>query len=257
MNENYNFIISIFGALAWIPHLWGYIQKKFIRSKIQIFPNKEIVLGYTQDGPVISLSIAILCESKNILIKNISVTLIHESMQRTDFSWEMIEEELMDLSIPGAGSLNNSRNNQAIVLRIDQDDLIERRYWFNSSKYISGYGKILYSFRESYLNHINSNNNQDLKQLKSSIEYNNLLEFSKNEFSWKGGKYSGIIRIRAADEQEFTHDLEFFLTKIDQKELEQNILIFKDYIEQEYFDRSISIKEWIWTQIKRNEVDLK
>lgn len=251
MNIDYNILISTIGALSWVPHLWGIIKKKVLKPKLSVYFDKSIYIGFNNEGPNIALNIAILCENKSSLINDISVILTHENNQKTEFHWNSIQEELMDLTIPGTGSMSNTRNHQAIALRIDEDSLLERRFWFTSPKYSEQYSNFLMKVREVYLNHTNSSNEINIQTIKASTEYNNLLEFFRGEFIWKSGKYSAEMTIKTSDGTLTKSSLGLFLTRIDHKTLETNIPLFKQYLEQEFFDRNIEVKEWDWAIVQR------
>ena len=199
-------ILSILGALAWLPPIISLIVNLSKKPKLTIFCHKQLELGYTCYGPIVNLSLAFLGKNKTVLIDKIDLQLIHENNGNQFFVWEWFEEVLIQMDVPGQGFIPYKKNQQAIAIRVEKDQLVEKRIGFHQNTFKIEYDKLFKSVTESFINI--SSNGQDISALKASNPYNQLLDLYKNHFSWRVGSYIIIIKVYISGKKvPFEHSL--------------------------------------------------
>jgi ribosomal protein L6P/L9E len=124
--------------------------------------------------------------------------------------------------------------------------LVEKKIGFNETEFKLRNREIFGATSQIYNNLIL--NNQDVRNLKSSKEYNELTDFFKNSFIWKVGKYSAKIEVFIKGVKEsFDHQLQFQLTGLDIKTLESNIKNCIDITENHFIIANPNFKiTWRW-----------
>lgn len=239
-------LLAILGALAWLPQLFVWITNLIAKPKITIIPDKELEIGYTSFGPILNVRLAFLAESKKVLIKSIEVELTHEKNDTQKFSWDWFEETLYELNVPNTGLLPTKKNQKAIAINIDKDQLIEKKIGFQQNTFKTEHKRLLQTTTEEYLNLLNAD--QNTATIKSHKCYNDLLDHYKNSFGWKVGNYSAKFILTISEKNlTFNKSLDFKLTSLDIKSLELNIERCKQLAEKEYVNENIEIEEnWFW-----------
>jgi hypothetical protein len=181
-------VLAILGALAWLPQVFVWVKNWLAKPKLTIISDKELEIGYTSFGPILNVSLAFLSEDKKALIKTIEVELTHEKNDTQRFSWDWFEETLYELNVPNTGLLPTKKNQKAIAINIDKDQLIEKKIGFQQNTFKTEHKRLLQTTTEEFLNLYNAD--QDTATIKSHKCYNDLLDHYKNSFSWKVGTYN-------------------------------------------------------------------
>lgn len=246
-------ILAIIGALSWLYPLILWIYKKFSKTELSILNHQEIEIGYTTFGPIINLNLAFSAEKEDAFIKSISVDLTHESSQKENFLWEWFEERLMEIELPDAGGIMPYKKNQkAIALKAFTDSVIEKKIGFQSPTYKSKYNDQYQKTLETYQN---LESVGKLENIEASKEYKDFEHLLKNSFPWKVGKYKGVITAKVANrEKVFTKEIEFVLSNIDVRKLENNIDLTILTLENHFIQANPNfLVTWNWV----NPLDLK
>lgn len=252
--EDITLLLSILGALAWLPFIINLIKDFLTKPKITIISDKQIEIGYTTYGPIINLYLAFAGEKKDALINKIKLILIHEKSEKQEFEWEWFEEELLEMEVPNAGNVPYKKKQQAIALKLLKDNLIEKKIGFQVDSIKNERNKLI-----NYLNEISENyikESLDLKNLKAQKEYTDLISLSRNTFIWKVGNYKMTIEAYIYEKKEnIRHNIKFKLTTLDLKKLEKNIDIINKIIESYYITHDTEYKAtWNWVYpIKIND----
>ncbi len=123
-------ILSIAGALAWLPPLISFILKKYRKPKLNIYSDNNLEIGFTTNGPIINIGLAFTADNKNALINKIKLILKHENQETRIFEWEWFEENLMQLIVPNQGILPYNKNQQAIAISVRENEIIEKKFGF-------------------------------------------------------------------------------------------------------------------------------
>ena len=94
-------IVAILAALAWIPWVIHWVLK----PRLSISTHEDIEISYDIDGPKLNILFAFSTERKDCLIEKIELTLKHENEETHHFYWNWFEEELVQMEVPGVGSV--------------------------------------------------------------------------------------------------------------------------------------------------------
>jgi hypothetical protein len=239
-------VLAIIGALSWVYPLILWIEKKFRKTELRILSHQEIEIGYTTHGPIINLNLAFSAEKDDAFIERIIVELTHESSQKETFHWEWFEERLMEIELPESGGIMPyKRNQKAIALKAFTDSVIEKKIGFQSpvfkAKYLEQYQKTL-----EICQNLESTGN--IENIRASKEYNDFEHLLKNSFSWKVGRYRGIVIAKVANRDKvFTKEIEFVLSNLDLRKLENNVNLTIATLENHFIGRNPSfIVSWNW-----------
>jgi len=239
-------LLSVLGALAWLPSLINFIRNIFLKPKLIINSHEELEIGYTTFGPILNLQLSFLAENKKLLIKKINVQLTHQNKDMQVFNWIWFEEILLEMNMPGGGSVPYRKNQNAVVINIAEDMLIEKKIGFQQNTFRVEYKNLLNALNEDYANIIGSSG--DINNLKTFKNYNNLLNLFNNSFNWKIGKYSVVLQAYIPDRKEpFEHKFDFSLNNLEIQALKTNIEICKKLVEKKYVNNTLEVKDsWIW-----------
>jgi len=229
----YDFL-AVLGALAWLVPLISWIRNLLLKPKLSIISHKELEIGYTTLVPILNINLAFSVEKKEALIKKIDIILRHENNETHQFSWDWFEEQVLQMEIPDPdlGSMPFKKNQKAIAIKVLTDTLIERKIGFQKEEFKEAYNKLFNSTNEIYNNIYQSS--ADIDSFKISKEYNEFLDYFKNSFIWKVGKYSAKIKVYIEHVVPFEHDLNFQLTNLELKGLETNINTCQKTIKNHY-----------------------
>jgi hypothetical protein len=245
-------LLAILGALAWLPQLFNWIRNLLAKPNLTIISDKELEIGFTSSGPILNVRLAFLAENKKALIKNIEVELMHEKKETQKFSWDWFEETLYEMDVPTTGLLPTKKNQKAIAINVDKDQLVEKKIGFQQNAFKQEHKRLSQTTIEESLNLVGAGH--DIALIKSRKPYNDLLDHYKNSFSWKMGTYNAKFVVTIAEKKiTFVHTFEFKLTTLDIKSLEANVDQCKLLAEQKYVDPNIQVdRAWFWVYPSRN-----
>jgi hypothetical protein len=239
-------VLAILGALAWLPQVISWIGNWLSKPILTVISDKELEIGYSSFGPIVNIRLAFLSEKKKSLIKSIDIELTHEKNDTQKFSWDWFEETLYHMDVPDTGLFPTKKNQKAIAINIDKDQLVEKKIGFQQNSFKSENKQLLQNTTEEFLNLFNAG--KDTTEIKSRKCYNDLLDYYKNSFNWKVGTYNAKIVINISEKKiSFEHKVSFRLTSLDIKSLEKNIDRCKLLVEKEYINRDLELEEtWAW-----------
>jgi len=243
--NNLTEILAVIGALSWIYPLVVWLNKKFIKTELEIISHKTIEIGYTYYGPIINIDLAFSASKDDAFIKAITIELNHESHQAENFKWEWFEEKLMEMMVPEGGIVPYKRNQKAIALKVLTSTLVEKKIGFHKPLFAKAYSENYNSVFQIYQNLINKNISPD--ELIKSNEYNSFENLFKNNFTWKVGRYTGIVTCVVANRgKKFTKKIEFILTNADIRKLEGNISKSIVLIGRHFGISTLDEPQWDW-----------
>lgn len=249
-------ILAIIGALSWIYPLVIWLDKRLTKTELEIINHKELQVGFTYYGPIINIDMALSASKEDAFVKEISIQLKHESNQIENFKWEWFEENLMEIEIPDIGGIVPYKKNQkAVALKVLTNTLSEKRIGFQKPLFHEQYSAQYQKTFEIYQNLITKNG--DVNELVKSKEYNDFEHFLRNSFIWKVGKYTGTISCTVANNKsKFTKEIEFYMTNLDIRKLENNIQLCLETLNNHFINQDPNYKAfWNWSNpldVKRN-----
>jgi len=242
-------ILAIIGASSWIYPLIVWLDKRLTKTQLEVINHKQLSIGYTFFGPIMNIDLAFSATKDDAFVKEVLITLTHESNQTEIFKWEWFEEKLMEIQMPDSGGIVPYKKSQkAIALKVLTNTLTEKKVGFQKPKFHDMYSDQYQKTFEIFQNIITKKGN--INELKLSKEYNDFENFLRNNFIWKVGKYSGIINCKVANNKEvFNKEIEFYLTNSDIRKLEKNIQFCLDTLENHFISQDSNyIANWNWSE---------
>jgi len=244
-------ILAILGALAWLPQLIIFLRNWLIKPELQIIPENQLEIGFTMIGPIINLNFAILSEKQKALIKNIEIELKHEDNDIQKFKWKWFEETLYTVDYPDK-SLPTKKNQTAIAINIQKDELVEKKIGFQQKSFQLKQKAIVQNTIEEAINL--SKADKDSNDLKSSKNYNDLKDIFQNGFNWKVGNYTVKYKVyEKSNKKPFIKEVSFKMTSLDVSNLKTNIDNCNIEIERTYIGTELPAPVWNWVYIEVNE----
>ena len=217
-----------------------------IRPTIQIIPGKVLEIGYSNFGPIVNLSIAILAENKRMLIKDITMDLIHTSKDENKLSWQWYEETLYETAFPEQ-SVSTKKQQVAIALNLGKGKLVEKKVGFQHIIFKESNADLFSKLTNSYHN-IVIQGKGEVNELKKTEEYNRMFDLFKKAFFWKEGVYTVTLKLFSLDRhQPDLVTFNFELTQLDVKSLQYNIGICHMILEDSYGGSTHeTVPPWKW-----------
>lgn len=222
--------VAVFGALAWLPPIYGVVKSHFTKSNIRIITQKSASIGFTTNGPIFNLGIAFSVKNKDIVISDLKIRVKHESGEEKIFEWQGITQQVGKLTTPDSSVMPFEKEQSVLAIKLNQKDIEERFIRCQEVSFIStkseyeakAVRKISYLQSEEKYNPSEFLREQEMKEIYS---------FIKHSFPWKQGVYIATIEIKSPEK--FTiieNSRKFILSHLDIELLSKN----KEFIEREY-----------------------
>lgn len=244
-------VLAIIGALSWLSILSDLLIRFFIKPKIEIITDKELEIGYSTNGPIINSQVAFISEQKSSLIKKIELDLVHENNDAHVFTWEWFEETLHEMNLPDR-NITTRKNQKAVAIKIDWDEMVEKKIGFHSNKFKSEYGLKEKEVNQRYLN-LFQRDGMHSEALRGSNEFNAINELFTNSFIWRVGKYKMKFNVFILNRDEpFIKNVSFELTNLDIRILNSNVEKCLKHVEIFYKLSEEEIPFFDWINVKCN-----
>jgi len=238
-------VLAILGALAWLPSIIVWIKNIFIKPKISIICGSELEVGYTTFGPIINPQLAFISEKKKALINKIEVELTHENNDTQKFTWDWFEETLYTVDIPDAGQFPTKKNQKAIAINLQKDELIEKKIGFQQNTFKLEKKNLNQKAIEDLNNLSKAGESND--KILSMRSYNDLLDHYQHSFNWKIGKYKVVFKVFIkSKDKPFSKEISFIITPLEINNLENNIELCKSDINQSLVKSDYEKINWDW-----------
>lgn len=255
--------IATLGALSWLPHIISWVIKALTKTELQFVSQDTAEVGYTALGPVFNQEFAISASKKEALIEKIEVTIVHESGEKHNFLWKLLDERGPEFTSISGGMAEFRKRQPAIALKVSVVGLTEKKI---------GFQDIDYQEKSTYLNELS---NEQVVYLEESEgegykekavktkEFLELLKFIEKGFYWKEGKYDVCVNVYETSlKNPHIEHYEFKLTKRHVELLEKNIKVAQKWVTDLIRYRDIEPKEipkypwnWVYPSISKLRKD--
>lgn len=253
--EIVGFILALIGAAAWLPQL-HQIWKERQKPKLEIFPDKDLQVGYNLLGPILNFGVSLISDDKRIVIKEINIELTHADKDVQNFTWSWTEEIVFETKYEEVISYTTKRL-KAIALIVNGSQATELKIGFASDSYKSEKERLFDLIREEMVSLIDLE--KPMEELKSSKVYNEMKNYYTNAFNWKTGNYVVKFKVSTSDNQTFEKSVTFYINSVHLRLLKTNIQYPEWIMENEFIitgnDEKHAINiSWINTSIQRTEI---
>lgn len=213
-------ILAITGSLAWSWPLIQWIIKQTKKAELSLSAHREVEIGYDDEGPYLVLELAFASKNQDIFVDSATLTLTHKNNQTHEFIWSSFQENHIyeDLQDRKEFPIQIQR---AIALNVPQNTLIDKKIQFINDVYLNEIEYLEEQLDEILDNLKKSNNFSD--KVKSSKEYNQLLNYYKDNFFWQVGEYNIELLLTTNNNLGFVYNYVFKLNSRDIRSLEKNV----------------------------------
>lgn len=189
---------AIIGAAAWSYPLGQLIYYKFIlRPVVNIFPDKQVEIGFTTFGPIFNLRIAFYVKNKNAVVDFVQVRLKHESDSKEIFQWTGMTEIFSELKATSGITQSVQRDTVPLAILLNITTITERWMRFQSESFMRNTQDIT-----KLIDHIQFLKKQGKKvgdEILNSKEFHDYKSFIKKQFIWRAGNYDVEFLIRSPE----------------------------------------------------------
>lgn len=238
--------IAILGALAWTPHLIGAIKQWFSIAKIRVITQRTAEIGFSTLGPIFNIRLALAVESRDIVVSDMKIRLIHESGEEKVFEWQGITQHMGKMNIPDAGVMPFDKEQSVLAVKLNQKEIEERFIRCQDASFIAS--------KQSYvekavkkISYLRTEDKYNVEAFLREQEMTELYSFNKHAFPWKEGKYTVSIEIQSPEKFKIVDNKsEFLLSSLDVEELSKNRDIIEESYRRELTETNEEDGELVW-----------
>lgn len=215
------FLLSLIGALAWIPSIVDF----FKTEKIEIKLDKRINIIVDQINSTISIRLGITCKNKDIFVEKIVMEIVHDNGHKKKYIWGFIAEMLLE-NKGDTVNFTTQKNSYALGWKFVKDTITDPIITFVDIDYKIQCEKFSDQILAKSL--ALKENNQDINLLKTDSNYISLLQLYKENCQWLSGNYKGEIEIHTVGNKTFNKSFYFKLEKFEVdyfKDVVYNIIV--------------------------------
>lgn len=251
-------IAALFGAAAWLPHILSWIYKWLSKPVLNLFSAPTIQIGYTNLGPIIHFTGTVVAKRKDAIVDKMTIKVVHEKGDSRTLTWGYLSEIQQQITSPTGISLEVSKGQLAIALKVSVLSPIDKvitfvdfEYWSTQRQHVS---RVMDAF--SYLE--KSGEDKPLEALKKRKEVLDWIDYCKNSMYWKEGKYQAIVELtEVTSKSRQIEKFEFSLVKHEVEMLYANLGLIENNIialaEPQIDDKKQQPIIWVWAypEVKR------
>lgn len=252
-------LAAYIGAAAWVPHVGRWIYDAVVVPDVTIIANKQAEISFTSFGPIFNLSLAISADRRDALLDKIEIHLVHEGGDTHQLSWEGMQENLSQISNQKGERAVVEKQQPAIALKIPTIALVERFVRFQEGPFHNKY-QSKYKELEDQLDFMKQKGGEFAEELIAGKEFHSLMEFFKESFWWKSGKYTvefSVASPKRVKLQPLRFEFELSSQNIDrlQKNLENVNAFASEVIRSvEDSDHKFAEIDWSWQNVNMKRV---
>ena len=251
-------IAAIAGAAAWLPQIISWIYKSSLVPKISIVPGRTAQISYTSLGPIFNLNLAFSSDKKEVIIDKIEINMKHEDGDTHNFLWQMLDENMGEISNIFGDKAYLKKAQPAIALKITTVSLVERFVLFQEPKFHEEHKSPFKDF-EKVFEFYKEKENTDTKKSISSKEFYSLVKFFESYFWWKKGKYTIEFKVNSLKKAKLLQNKYYFeLSAYDVKNFKSNIdkvkVLYEDFVRAITENRDIKKIDWHWNEVNLTQV---
>lgn len=225
-------IAAYIGAAAWLPQVASWVYRRAIRPKVLIVPERKVEIGYTIFGPIFNVRLSLSAERKDAIIDSIEAVVSHEGGDSHTLSWTGLRETFSEIT-DAAGNRQQlvEKDSPAIALKVTTELLVEKFVRFQDLAYHEEHRAVLNAMDQQY-NFIRTNPTQDRDGVLSSREFYDAVEFYREAFWWRPGRYCVTFAIKSRNHARLVAEQHVFaLMQADVDTLQSNVSIVPAWYE--------------------------
>lgn len=213
--------IAIVGAGAWVPQIFGWIQRQMVRPQITPYLAGNVEVGFTNEGPALGLPLIMRVREKDCVVTGAIASVRHQQGETHDMRWKWLSEVKGVLTgIPAAAPLVFQQSELAIAIPLSTKDVMSRRINFREVGFEVEMQKRMVSVAHA-LEDVEGERRAGTREWKDAVEW------YRNTFFWREGTYSVNVDFTVPDVGRPTKvSFSFNLTRADLASIQENVQNF-------------------------------
>ena len=239
-------IVALVGAAAWLPHIFSWLYRLFVKPQLRFVPELTSEIGYSYaGGPIFNQTFAISTHKKDALIERLSLVIVHNNGEKHNFHWRFLGEKGFEMTSISGEKAEFSKNQTAIALKVSIVGLVEKKIFFQDFDFLANNNPLVTKLSEKE-NHLKKTSEGKVKEeILKSKEYQDLLDNFKAGFYWRQGKYNVYLyAFETSFKKPHIEHFEFEISKMQSEQLEKNIDIIKEEIKTIILYKEKPTKDW-------------
>ncbi|MEX0707661.1 MAG: hypothetical protein WD078_06815 [Woeseia sp.] len=133
---NWELILALVGACAWIPIAIGAVRKWIIKPKLDIVIGQQAEVSYTTNSTVCNLEIAARVHNKPALITRVELQLQHAQGRSFNLNWTGLSETPLRSQSTTGDEAEYTRTLNAVAVQVlPNTDVVQRKVLFSDTAY--------------------------------------------------------------------------------------------------------------------------
>jgi hypothetical protein len=216
-------LIAIIGALAWAPPVISWLKALLTRPLIRVITQPTPEIGYTPNGPIFNLRLALTATHRDVVITGMRVQIAHESGEQREFSWRGITQRMATMDNPQMGSIQFEKRLDVLAMKVTTKEVEERFVRFQDLDFL-GKKAELNAAAMKRLAHCRQTAAMIDPAFTQSTEVVDLNNFVRESICWKAGTYKIKFLIESPDSFSIVDDeYSFALTPHHIQQLSSNL----------------------------------
>jgi hypothetical protein len=212
------------GAAAWLPQIASFIYQRILTPKVQLIPERTLELGFTTYGPLFNLRFSLSSDRKDAIISNFEAELQHEGGEIHVLRWSGLRETFSEV-LDSAGNRQQliEKDQPAIALKLSTIVLMEKFVRFQDPIFHERQ-RPLVSQLVAHFSYLKGQTENYREETLKSREMHDLLEFYRQFYWWKAGRYSARFKIESPNRAQLVdREYAFHLGQADIDAMKANV----------------------------------
>ena len=252
-------IVAYIGAAAWLPQIAVVIYKATIKPTVTIVPEKSADIGFTTNGPIFNLRLAVSSAKKDTIIDHVGVSIQHQNGDTHEFAWAGMKETFSEIKDRSGNTQFVEKEFSPIALVLNRLGLVERFFRFQDPTFHKETKEATRKATDlrAYLKTQKPDYHDDF--LKSK-EVHDVVNLTKKFFFWKTGKYTVTFHVKSPNKIVFNetkfifelteHQISDISKNIEQIDTEVENIIKADV--ENYEQKNVN---WLWANSSLDRVE--
>lgn len=220
------FGLALFGAGAWIPTIWQWLQK----PDVQIVSGEVLEVSYMEFGGVLNIACAFVSLGKAALIEDLSLQLEHEDGSRLQFFCVGLIDTTSAQSSSGE-RVSWDRQSRVHTIALGKDSSLERMVWFRD-RALAAPLRALYERVVPLSERLRETEGDGWRDaMRRSQEFDEYRRTVRDGQPWRRGTYSAVLQIKVRQLGELVqHRFSFSLSDADIRAISSNLRPIDEFI---------------------------
>ena len=219
-------LASFIGAAAWLPQIFAWGYKVFIRASLTVYPAAFAEIGYSSLGPICNIRMALDVKNRDLIINKMRLEINHDESGARSFQWVGINQALSQITDAIGNRQVVSRDQVPTALRVQENSILEVFVRFQELKFIEACAEVDAQLLNQF-SYLRETRPEDFPALTiKTKEFHDAVKKRKDHFWWREGSYSVTLLVESSRKFKYRgYSACFSLSRFDVEKLRQNIVM--------------------------------